>query len=301
MNRNVKVNRHYESDLRREHAEATRRRIVDAADRLFREVGYEKTTIAAIARLAKVAVQTLYGAFSSKEQIGVAVIERVVVASGIRNASAEGLEGADPEEAFRGVAAGATRLYAGQSEIIDLLGLEFAASLRRLAGHVAGLPVTYEVVKGMTGVGDLGGPVSSSSRPEQRPVDARAGLRRAPGQKRGPGLHAGAAHAYRPRALVRCEQVQRPAVRTHQHLAQARAGGADIGAGAHAWASARTRTRRDRRRSARRRRSCVPVEVACVTAAAACGSEHSCGRQAADERKLGVHVNFLPKQVVPHR
>src|SRR5256885_11186210 len=133
MNRNVKVNRHYESDLRREHAEATRRRIVDAADRLFREVGYEKTTIAAIARLAKVAVQTLYGAFSSKEQIGVAVIERVVVASGIRNASAEGLEGADPEEAFRGVAAAATRLYAGQSEIIDLLGLEFAASLRRLA------------------------------------------------------------------------------------------------------------------------------------------------------------------------
>ncbi len=133
MNRMVKVNRHYQSDLRREHAEATRRRIVDAADKLFREVGYDKATIAAIARSAKVAVQTLYGAFSSKEQIGVAVIERVVVESGIRDASAEALSVADPEAAFRGVAAAATRLYAGQSKIIDLLGLEFAASMRRRA------------------------------------------------------------------------------------------------------------------------------------------------------------------------
>ena len=39
----------------------------------------------------------------------------------------------DPEEAFRGVAAAATRLYVGQSEIIDLLGLEFAANMRRMA------------------------------------------------------------------------------------------------------------------------------------------------------------------------
>ena len=129
----MEVKRRYQSDLRREHAEATRRRIVEAADRLFREVGYEKATVAAIARTAKVAVQTLYGAFSSKDQIGRAVIERVVAESGIRTASVEAQAMPDPEEAFRGVAAAATRLYVAQSELIDLLGLEFAANLRRLA------------------------------------------------------------------------------------------------------------------------------------------------------------------------
>ncbi len=45
----------------------------------------------------------------------------------------EALAVPDPEEAFRGVAAAATRLYVGQSEIIDLLGLEFAANMRRMA------------------------------------------------------------------------------------------------------------------------------------------------------------------------
>lgn len=129
----MEVKRRYQSDLRREHAEATRRRIVEAADKLFREVGYEKATVAAIARTAKVAVQTLYGAFSSKDQIGRAVIERVVEESGIRTASGEALAMPDPEDAFRGVAAAATRLYVAQSELIDLLGLEFAANLRRLA------------------------------------------------------------------------------------------------------------------------------------------------------------------------
>lgn len=127
----MKVNRHYQSDLRREHADATRRRIVDAAGKLFREVGYEKATVAAIARSARLAVQTLYGAFSSKEQIGFAVIERVVVESGIRSANAEAMAATDPERAFRAVAAAVTRLYAAQSEIIDLLSLEFAATLRR--------------------------------------------------------------------------------------------------------------------------------------------------------------------------
>jgi AcrR family transcriptional regulator len=127
----MKVKRHYQSDLRREHAEATRRRIVDAASKLFREVGYEKATIAAIARTAQLAVQTLYGAFSSKEQIGFAVIERVVIESGIRSANAEALAATDPELAFRAVAAAVTRLYAAQSEIIDLLSLEFAATVRR--------------------------------------------------------------------------------------------------------------------------------------------------------------------------
>jgi AcrR family transcriptional regulator len=129
----VKVKRHYQSDLRREHAEATRRRIVDAAGRLFREVGYEKATVAAIAREARLALQTLYGAFSSKDQIGIAVIERVVSESGIRSANAAAMAASDPERAIRVVVLAVTRLYAAQSEIIDLFSLEFAAAVRRIA------------------------------------------------------------------------------------------------------------------------------------------------------------------------
>jgi AcrR family transcriptional regulator len=129
----VEVKRSYHSDLRREHAETTRRRIVDGADKLFREVGYERATVAAIAQAAQVAVQTLYGAFSSKEEIGVAVVERTVIESGIREAVTAGLVEPDPERAIRGITAAATKLYASQSGIMALLSMEFAAVVLRMA------------------------------------------------------------------------------------------------------------------------------------------------------------------------
>lgn len=47
-------------------AEATRRRIVDAAVRLFVERGYHSTTIESIADAADVAVETIYKRFGSK-------------------------------------------------------------------------------------------------------------------------------------------------------------------------------------------------------------------------------------------
>ncbi|WP_432974232.1 TetR family transcriptional regulator [Dactylosporangium sp. CA-233914] len=54
--------RAYRSDLRREQAEATRRRIVDAARPLLLERGYAAATMAEVAAAAGVAVQTLYAA-----------------------------------------------------------------------------------------------------------------------------------------------------------------------------------------------------------------------------------------------
>lgn len=52
--------------LRGERAEATRRRVVDAASRLFVERGYRGTTIESIADAADVSVETVYKRFGNK-------------------------------------------------------------------------------------------------------------------------------------------------------------------------------------------------------------------------------------------
>src|SRR3954470_9547122 len=62
----VNATRRYDSPRRREQAAATRREILDAAERLFADRGYAATTIAAIAGEAGVAVKTVYLAFETK-------------------------------------------------------------------------------------------------------------------------------------------------------------------------------------------------------------------------------------------
>ena len=54
---------------RRTRADATRRRMVDAAAKLFAQRGYAATTMAAIAQQAGVAVQTVYFTFHSKTEL----------------------------------------------------------------------------------------------------------------------------------------------------------------------------------------------------------------------------------------
>ena len=51
---------------KRERAEQTRTRIIDAAYRLFTQHGYEATTMQAVADEARVAVQTVYFTFHTK-------------------------------------------------------------------------------------------------------------------------------------------------------------------------------------------------------------------------------------------
>lgn len=57
-----RTKRRYSSPLRREGAEATRQRIVDAAREVMLERGYAATTMTEVAARAGVAVQTLYAA-----------------------------------------------------------------------------------------------------------------------------------------------------------------------------------------------------------------------------------------------
>lgn len=61
--------RTYQSSVRKEKAEQTKRNIVSAARHLFCSKGYESTTIEQIAKRAKVAAPTVYFFFKSKEGI----------------------------------------------------------------------------------------------------------------------------------------------------------------------------------------------------------------------------------------
>jgi AcrR family transcriptional regulator len=65
----VKSKRRYDSSRRREQAAATRRDILDAAQRLFEQRGYASTTMEAIAAEAGVALKTVYVAFETKSGV----------------------------------------------------------------------------------------------------------------------------------------------------------------------------------------------------------------------------------------
>lgn len=55
----------------------TRGRIVVTAERLFREIGYQKTTVADIAKSLRMSPGNVYRFFSSKKEINEAVAERI--------------------------------------------------------------------------------------------------------------------------------------------------------------------------------------------------------------------------------
>ena len=63
------VKRSYEARTRRRQAEDTRRRIIDEAGRLFADVGYQRTTMEALADAADVSVESVYAHFKNKRTI----------------------------------------------------------------------------------------------------------------------------------------------------------------------------------------------------------------------------------------
>jgi AcrR family transcriptional regulator len=65
----VKARRPYRSERRREQAEETRERVLEAAARLFIARGFESATISAIAAEAGVAPETVYAGFRNKRTL----------------------------------------------------------------------------------------------------------------------------------------------------------------------------------------------------------------------------------------
>jgi AcrR family transcriptional regulator len=76
MSDDVKPRRRYRSDRRREQAEQTRGRILDAAAELFTENGFAGTSVAAIAARGGVSAETIYQAFGNKPALLDAVVRR---------------------------------------------------------------------------------------------------------------------------------------------------------------------------------------------------------------------------------
>jgi AcrR family transcriptional regulator len=74
----VKPRRRYRSELRRAHAAATRRSIVDAALAAFLQHGYAGATMQKIADSAGVVVETIYRAFDGKAGLFKAAVEAAV-------------------------------------------------------------------------------------------------------------------------------------------------------------------------------------------------------------------------------
>jgi AcrR family transcriptional regulator len=151
--------RAYRSVLRAEQAEQTRRRILDAAGRLFIERGYARTTITAVAQAAGVVPETVYGSLRTKQALLEGVIEATIAGPEHAsldeqvNARVEGL--ATPRERLRayvdwicGVLARTSPVHAVIRGAAD--SEHFAASLRqrllheRLANHARHLALIVE-------------------------------------------------------------------------------------------------------------------------------------------------------------
>src|SRR3954453_11154070 len=73
------VKRQYSSTLRARHASDTKAQVLAAAAELFQESGWSGTTVAAIAKRAGVAVETVYSGFGSKKHVLRAVLDFAVV------------------------------------------------------------------------------------------------------------------------------------------------------------------------------------------------------------------------------
>ena len=115
------VKRTYRSPRRREQAEETRRRILEAARRLFATRGYGGATMEAIAEDAGVAVQTVYAALGSKKGILMALLDEMAAdadVAGMREAIAAAA--GDPRRQLRESVAFTTRIFAGGADLIEL-------------------------------------------------------------------------------------------------------------------------------------------------------------------------------------
>lgn len=124
------VKRVYRSKLRAEQTEATRRRIIDAARRLFAGQRYEGVTMEQLAEEAGVAIQTLYAAFGSKFNLACAVVQEALGSAGVPEMAQTAAAMADAEEMLRYLAH-VNRVV--DERLLDLDNILSAHSMREVA------------------------------------------------------------------------------------------------------------------------------------------------------------------------
>ncbi|HET8768218.1 MAG TPA: TetR/AcrR family transcriptional regulator [Pedococcus sp.] len=109
------------SSLREEQALATRRRIADAARRLFAGQGYSTTSLAQVAREAGVAPRTVYTVFGTKREILSAICEAWLEDARARERAQEVLALGEPFDRVRGAAGWLAALYAAGFDVVQVL------------------------------------------------------------------------------------------------------------------------------------------------------------------------------------
>jgi AcrR family transcriptional regulator len=126
--------RRYESALRRQGADDTRRRILEAARALFSKDGIDRVTIGKIAIRAKVAEPTVYAVFKSKAGILREIMASAIFSAHYHRTIARLDETADPIALLRLTATVARTIYENEAREIGLLrgASMFSPELRKL-------------------------------------------------------------------------------------------------------------------------------------------------------------------------
>ncbi len=128
----------YESPRRSEQLDATRRRILEAARRLFREKGYANTTVNEIARESGLAVPTVYKNFGNKRRLLLELIEQTID-SRVPAEFASVIEQTTSEARVAALAAMAIHLASGGADVISIVigaagaDPQFAEMVRRIS------------------------------------------------------------------------------------------------------------------------------------------------------------------------
>jgi AcrR family transcriptional regulator len=115
------VVRGYRSPVRARHAEDTRRSIVAAAAALFAEQGYARTSVAAIAAAAGVAVNTVYTSVGSKAALVMAMSEDGAADAVAAETERRISECSDPREILRILADGTGQVRRRRQETLAIL------------------------------------------------------------------------------------------------------------------------------------------------------------------------------------
>lgn len=142
--------RKYRSTLRARQVEQTRREILDAAVRLFAQHGWARTTLAAVAAEAGVAVETVYNGFRSKKALLRAAMDVAIVGDAdpvplIERDMYQRLLAETPEHRLEGGAEMARTIYSGPAPRVWSALIEAAAGDPEVARWCAELEESRRV------------------------------------------------------------------------------------------------------------------------------------------------------------
>jgi AcrR family transcriptional regulator len=131
------IPRPYRSPSRQKQASATQSRILEAARELFKEKGFDGTTIDAIATEAGVAAPTVYAAFKSKRGIFMALLDGARFGTEYQALISEVQATTDPRERLTLSARISRQIYEAEAAMLDLLRGASAVSpeLAKLVGE----------------------------------------------------------------------------------------------------------------------------------------------------------------------